>query len=250
MRKGCLGINRRPFYIVTGGPGTGKTTALAGIIQVLDRAARIAGSPPVRIALAAPTGRAAKRMEQSLGGQGIAETARTLHKLLGISFDKGTPRFDRENPLPVDLVVVDEASMIDLRMMTLLFDALPRGAHLLLVGDKDQLPSVEAGALFSDFLYGSDLPGHRLSGLILMLRNVYRSHKEIITLAGHIIEGHGKEAMAFLKGSSSEMVGYRPLRKGRSLFTGKSRFSTGRVAAPFPRFFREDRRMGRAEGRS
>ncbi len=220
VMNGCRQVNGRAFYIITGGPGTGKTTALSGIIRVLNRASELAGRPAPRMALAAPTGRAAKRMEQSLGARGIAGTARTLHKLLGISFDKGTPRFDRENPLPADLIVVDEASMIDLRMMTLLFDALPPGGHLLLVGDKDQLPSVEAGALFSDFLYRSEEPGHRMGDRILMLRNVYRSHRDIITLAGHIIEGRKEDALAFLKNEAGgDMVQYRHLpEKAESLY--------------------------------
>ncbi|MDC7220440.1 MAG: exodeoxyribonuclease V subunit alpha [Spirochaetales bacterium] len=209
VRSACLKINREPFYIITGGPGTGKTTALSGIIHALNKAALQSGREPLRIALAAPTGRAAKRMEQSLSERNISEEARTLHKMLKIRFDTGEPGYDRNNPLPADLVVVDEASMIDLRMMSLLFDALPSRGHLLLVGDKDQLPSVEAGALFSDFLYDSEKEGHRLADKVLLLKKVYRSNKEIITLAGAIIKGEKEETRRILE-EKGEAVAFHP----------------------------------------
>ena len=184
----------------------------------------------MKIALAAPTGRAAKRMEQSLAGQDEAGPASTLHKLLKIRFDSGEPGYDRDNPLPADLVVIDEASMVDLRMMSLLFDALPPRGHLLLVGDKDQLPSVEAGALFADFLHRADEEGHRLHNRVLMLRKIYRSNREIITLAGKIIEGRTAEAVELLKKSEGEgAVRYRslsertePLYREVSAFYGES----------------------------
>ncbi|MDC7222556.1 MAG: AAA family ATPase, partial [Spirochaetales bacterium] len=212
VQDACLRVNREPFFIITGGPGTGKTTALAGMIHTLNWGAELSGRSPLKIALAAPTGRAAKRMEQSLGAWNISEPARTLHKMLKISFDTGEPVYHRENPLPVDLVVVDEASMIDLRMMSLLFDALPPEGHLLLVGDKDQLPSVEAGALFSDFLYDSEQPDHRLGGKILMLKKVYRSNREIIHLASAVIEGRVEETGEILdKSGEGEAIRYRVL---------------------------------------
>jgi exodeoxyribonuclease V alpha subunit len=240
VRDACLKVNREPFFIITGGPGTGKTTALAGLIHALNKAVKQQGRDPLKIALAAPTGRAAKRMEQSLGAWNINEPARTLHKMLKIRFDTGEPGFNSSNPLPVDLIVVDEASMIDLRMMTLLFDALPPRGHLLLVGDKDQLPSVEAGALFSDFLHDSHEPGHRLSGKILMLKKVYRSNKTIINLASAIIRGEIRETLELLKNSNeNSCVHYHSLpERGEDLFQGAVRFYNEAI----PRFsggFRE-----------
>jgi len=215
-------VNRERFFIITGGPGTGKTTALAGLVRLLTEVGEREGRPPLRIALAAPTGRAAKRAEQSLNKSGVSLQARTLHKLLNIRFHTGEPGYHGKNPLPADLVVVDEASMIDLRMMSLLFDALPPGGHLLLVGDKDQLPSVEAGALFSDFLSGAEEPGHRLNEKILHLKEVFRSNSTIIDLARLVIEGKEPEVRKSLDESRGEAlhfgaVPHRPDRLYRTI---------------------------------
>ena len=151
---------RRSLLLVTGGPGTGKTTTLARVLLLLLAQARFAGVDAPRIALAAPTGRAADRMAQSLrmaslqlrdSGieaalcDALPRDARTLHRLLGSI--PGSPRFrhDATNPLPYDVIVVDEASMVDLPLMCKLVEAVAGGARLLLLGDPDQLPSVEAG---------------------------------------------------------------------------------------------------------
>ncbi len=126
--------------VVTGGPGTGKTTLVNGIIRILERKGR-------RILLAAPTGRAAKRMAETTGRE-----ARTLHRLL--EFDPKTMRFqrDRERPLDADLVIVDEASMIDAVLAYDLLKALPPPCQLLLVGDVDQLPSVGPGSVLQEVI--------------------------------------------------------------------------------------------------
>ena len=151
---------RRSLLLVTGGPGTGKTTTIARVLLLLLAQARAAGVDAPRIALAAPTGRAADRMAQSLRvaaahlrGNGVEAAlcdalpsdARTLHRLLGGI--PGSPRFrhDASSPLPYDVIVVDEASMVDLPLMCKLVEAVAGGARLLLLGDPDQLPSVEAG---------------------------------------------------------------------------------------------------------
>lgn len=158
-RAAALALLRRLLF-VTGGPGTGKTTTVARLLALLAAQAREAGHAAPRIALAAPTGRAAERMAQSLASavaqmraagidsalcDALPAEARTLHRLLGPVGD--TPRFrhDRDNPLPFDAVVVDEASMVDLPLMCKLVEAVPGGARLILLGDRDQLPSVEAG---------------------------------------------------------------------------------------------------------
>jgi exodeoxyribonuclease V alpha subunit len=148
------------FTLISGGPGTGKTTTVTKLLALL-----VAQSEqPLLIRLAAPTGKAAARLTESiakakteLAGQlnaawlaGIPTQASTLHRLLGVI--PGLPEFrhNGQNPLPLDVLVVDEASMIDLPMMARLLAALPPQARLILLGDKDQLASVEAGAVLGD----------------------------------------------------------------------------------------------------
>ncbi|WP_237657939.1 exodeoxyribonuclease V subunit alpha [Tolumonas lignilytica] len=148
------------FTLISGGPGTGKTTTVTKLLALL-----VAQSEqPLLIRLAAPTGKAAARLTESISGAkvklaglvnddwlaGIPTQASTLHRLLGVI--PGQPEFQHnaQNPLPLDVLVVDEASMIDLPMMARLLAALPPQARLILLGDKDQLASVEAGAVLGD----------------------------------------------------------------------------------------------------
>lgn len=154
------------FCIITGGPGTGKTTTVVKILALLQECAEQA----LFIALAAPTGKAAMRLQESIGGsksalpcpdeikRSIPETVTTLHRLLGSRPPSPYFRHNTEKPLPFDLVVVDEASMVDLALMSKLVDALKPGARLILLGDKDQLASVESGAVLADLT--AALPGH------------------------------------------------------------------------------------------
>ena len=150
----------RRFAVISGGPGTGKTTTVVKVLALL-----LEQDPALRIALAAPTGKAAARLSESVGnGKGhiasvgaisgevlerIPEQAQTIHRLLGYGAD-GLFRRDADDPLPVDCLVVDEASMIDLPLMARLLDALPTAARLVLLGDRDQLASVEAGNVLGD----------------------------------------------------------------------------------------------------
>jgi exodeoxyribonuclease V alpha subunit len=141
----------RPLTLVTGGPGTGKTALLAGIVRAL----RHLGLEADEIALAAPTGRAANRIAESLGaGAADAPEPRTLHRLLGFRGGRaaraGEFRHHENFPLPHGAVLVDEASMIDLGLMERLARALRPDARLVLLGDADQLPSVDAGAVFRE----------------------------------------------------------------------------------------------------
>lgn len=153
------------LLFITGGPGTGKTTTIACLLVLLTAQLRDLddGTPP-RVALAAPTGRAAERMAQSLRNaaeqlrtlgvdaalcDALPREARTLHRLLGSLGDSPRFRHDRDNPLPFEVIVVDEASMVDLPLMCKLVEAVPDGARLILIGDRDQLPSVEAGDVLS-----------------------------------------------------------------------------------------------------
>ena len=158
---------RHALLLVTGGPGTGKTTTTARLLVLLVAQALHAGRASPRIALAAPTGRAAERMSESvrqavqaLAAMGVdadllaalPTSGTTLHRLLGTIPDSPRFRHDGDNPLPFDVVVVDEASMIDLPLMAKLVDAVASGTRLVLLGDPDQLPSVEAGDVLAAIL--------------------------------------------------------------------------------------------------
>ncbi|MFM0703580.1 exodeoxyribonuclease V subunit alpha [Paraburkholderia sediminicola] len=166
QRVACAVALRRRFTLITGGPGTGKTYTVARLLALLFATAA-AGSEP-RVALAAPTGKAAARLTASISSAlenldvqlangvharelaGMIGPARTLHKLLGARPDTARLRHDAANPLDVDVIVVDEASMVHLGMMAALLNAIPPHARLILLGDKDQLASVEAGAVLGD----------------------------------------------------------------------------------------------------
>lgn len=161
QKLACALATRGAFSIVTGGPGTGKTTTVVRLLALLQAPAVEAGTP-LRIRLAAPTGKAAARLTESISlqvkslevddnlRQKIPSDVTTVHRLLGSR--PGTRHFRHHagNRLPLDVLVVDEASMIDLEMMANVLDALPDHARLVLLGDKDQLASVEAGAVLGD----------------------------------------------------------------------------------------------------
>ena len=142
-------LNSR-VQVITGGPGVGKTTILQAVLKVLSARKVV----PV---LCAPTGRAAKRLSESSGF-----SARTIHRLLEYQPEVGFTR-NRDKPLAGDLFVVDELSMVDIRLLYRLLDALPENAHLLLVGDADQLPSVGPGAVLRDILDSEVVPVSRLT---------------------------------------------------------------------------------------
>lgn len=168
QRIACALAARQRFAIITGGPGTGKTTTVVRLLALLQaQAMGKAEGSPMRIALTAPTGKAAARLNESIGSQvkeldlsglpgdenlrdHIPEEVTTLHRLLGARPDSRHFRHHRGNPLHLDLVVVDEASMVDVEMMARLLDALPAATRVILLGDKDQLASVEAGAVLGN----------------------------------------------------------------------------------------------------
>jgi exodeoxyribonuclease V alpha subunit len=145
----------RPLTIVSGGPGTGKTTTVVNVL-----ACALAGNPDCRIRLAAPTGKAAARMLEAIRNaaahlpaelrERLPAESFTVHRLLGVLPGGGGFRHHIDNPLPIDLLVVDEASMLDLALATKLVEAVPPAARIILLGDKDQLAAVESGAVFSE----------------------------------------------------------------------------------------------------
>ncbi|WP_207061846.1 exodeoxyribonuclease V subunit alpha [Motiliproteus sp. SC1-56] len=150
-----------PFSVLSGGPGTGKTYTVARLLATLQRLA----DQPMRIALATPTGKAKQRLQESIAGaktqlaasgvdadllKAIPEQAHTLHSLLGVRPNSIRLRYDADHPLPVDLLLIDEASMVDLPMMTRVLRALPDTARLVLVGDANQLPSIAVGSVLAD----------------------------------------------------------------------------------------------------
>lgn len=156
----AVALTRR-FAVISGGPGTGKTTTVAKLLSALVHQSNQQGSEPV-IKLVAPTGKAAARLTESIGQalddlpisdqvrQQLPTESSTIHRLLGAIPGRVGFRHDNSNPLHLDVLVLDEASMVDLPMMYRLLDALPSHARLILLGDKDQLASVEAGAVLSD----------------------------------------------------------------------------------------------------
>ncbi|TXH88653.1 MAG: exodeoxyribonuclease V subunit alpha [Pseudomonas sp.] len=154
---------RRRLVVISGGPGTGKTTT---VVRLLAALLEQPGGDKLAIGLAAPTGKAAARMAEAIRNAKadlpladhlkalLPEEARTLHRLLGSRGDSPAVRHDVARPLALDVLVVDEASMVDLALMAKLVDALPPQARLILLGDKDQLAAVEAGAVFAELCEG------------------------------------------------------------------------------------------------
>jgi len=200
------------FTVLTGGPGTGKTTTVARLLALLAEQAALEGRPPLRIALAAPTGKAAARLQETVQEQ-IRELserdrqrlaglqATTLHRLLGRRPDSSSRfRHHRGNRLPHDVIVVDETSMVSLTMMARLLEAVRPTARLLLVGDPDQLASVEAGAVLADLVDGLD------PQVVAVLRTSHRFGGAIGALADAIRTGDPDATVAALRNGGSEVV--------------------------------------------
>ena len=150
------------FTVISGGPGTGKTTTVTRLLAMLVELNLSQGKKPPLIRLVAPTGKASARLTESIGGalqqlncdervrDNIPSEAGTIHRLLGVIPNSHDFRHNQDNPLHLDILVVDEASMVDLPMMTRLLAALPATARIILLGDRDQLASVEAGSVLGD----------------------------------------------------------------------------------------------------
>ena len=264
------------LLLVTGGPGTGKTTTIARLLLLLVAQALQSGGMPPRIALAAPTGRAAERMAESLRTavatlrdtpgvesalcDALPTQASTLHRLLGTIPDSPHFRFDADNPLPFDIVVVDEASMVDLPLMCKLAEAVPIGARLVLLGDPDQLPSVEAGDVLTAMLAaagagdtlqcppalvpllgpGGETPGQQgrstLSGHHVHLLRGYRQAVtlDLSPLAAAVREGDADSALGLLRSGQLSGVHFHenlfdPLHAQRDALLSHWRVLSGMV---------------------
>lgn len=211
---------RHGVTLITGGPGTGKTTTVVKIISLL---AAHDATRRIDIAMAAPTGKAAARLKEAVEsarasmagdpsiGAAIPSEATTLHRLLGAV--PGSVRFRRgpDNPLPHDVVIVDEASMIDLPMMARLVGALSPGARLILLGDRDQLSSVEPGKVFGDLCDTSG--GNRLKDSVVVLRKSWRFDEKsgIGALARLVNDGRGEPALELAGSGRFDDVAWHPL---------------------------------------
>lgn len=175
QRQAITSAVSRGLMILTGGPGTGKTTALNAIISIFEKQGR-------NVLLAAPTGRAAKRMSDLTGKE-----AKTIHRLLEVVYDAGgklTFAHNENNPLECDVIVIDEMSMVDVILFEKLLRALRLGCRIIMVGDSDQLPSVGAGNLLSDLIECGIVP-------VVALKEIFRQARQscIITNAHKIVSG-------------------------------------------------------------
>ncbi|OGQ85781.1 MAG: exodeoxyribonuclease V subunit alpha [Deltaproteobacteria bacterium RIFOXYD12_FULL_56_24] len=234
QRMACAGIFRERLGLITGGPGTGKTTLVAKYLALVLLHAKGAGEPLPRILLLAPTGKAAARLTESLqkkaGDSSLPQEllaslptqAATIHRALGYRAEHPTTfRHNRENSLSCKVVVVDEASMIDVALMAKLFAAVPPTARLVLLGDKDQLASVEAGSILGD-ICGAVFDNRAGSGENPLARCVVRltesfrfsPHAGIGALASAIHAGKADEVVALAQHGSAEVSLLPPLVQG------------------------------------
>ena len=201
---------RRRLAIISGGPGTGKTTTVTLLLaRILEE------NPEARIALAAPTGKAAARLLDTLRERaaGLPEKVRarlpaeahTIHRLLGVTSGPGRFRHDAANSLALDVLVVDEASMLDLSLAVHLVEAVPEAARLVLLGDKDQLAAVEVGSVFAEL---AARERSRLANCVVWLSESYRfpASSGIGRLAADINAGEPERALAWMTRGAGESI--------------------------------------------
>lgn len=232
--------------IISGGPGTGKTTT---VLHILARLLQEPGNERLRVALAAPTGKAAARLEETLRTgletldcpedvkARMPVSASTIHRLLGVKGNSIYFRHDRQNPLPFDLLVIDEASMVALPLLSKLFDALPERCRVILLGDRDQLASVEPGAVLADIVDAAVSPESLLQDAVVTLEKNYRFSERsgIHHLCGAVRQGDPKQAIRILHEQSYPDLVSSELGEGREW---TARFSEA-VLAGFAAFAAE-----------
>ncbi|MDR3580331.1 MAG: exodeoxyribonuclease V subunit alpha [Oryzomonas sp.] len=228
QREAARSALTRGFTVVSGGPGTGKSATVARILALI---VELAHDPP-RIVLATPTGKAAMRLRRSIVlalerlplrdglRQTLSAEVTTIHRLLGVKPGTASCRYNRKNRLACDVLVVDEASMVDLPLMARLLEALPDSARVILLGDRDQLASVEAGAVLADICAGSAAPSAGEPGrpAVVRLTRSYRfgSDSGIGNLSRLVNAGDGEAALDLLASGRYGDVSWRPLPAGRA----------------------------------
>ncbi len=218
QKDAVLAAASKPFSVISGGPGSGKTSTIVRILAVL-----LALNPECRIALAAPTGKAAARMtvsiRQLVDQVGLDNStkfkmpgeATTIHRLLG--YRRNGFNYNELHRLPVDCVVIDEASMIDLKLMYQLLAALPHQAQLILLGDRDQLASVAAGNILGDITghgHALDIGTTAIATSIALLRNSYRFNRDnaISEIASLVNQGQSVAATDLLRSTDRGLLWY------------------------------------------
>lgn len=252
QKVACALALRNRLTVISGGPGTGKTTTVTRLLALLQESAIAEQGRPLILHLAAPTGKAAARLSQSLSGAmealevsediraALPREATTLHRLLGVQRDSRHFRHNVDHPLALDLLVVDEASMVDLELMAALLAALPPQARLIMLGDRDQLASVEAGAVLGDLCLGAEqgrysdevqtlltratgalptgpaLAPSVLSDHVVVLKKSYRFHEHsgIGALARAVNEGN-VPAIGQCWQQGYEDIGFQQLNEGQ-----------------------------------
>ena len=205
QRDAVRAVFENTAVVITGGPGTGKTTIIKTIINIMEKQGK-------RIALTAPTGRAAKRMTEAAGCE-----ARTIHRLLEYGYGENGFTRNQDNPIDTDVIIVDEMSMVDVQLLWSLLRATRAGTRLIMVGDADQLPSVGAGNVLRDIIASETVP-------VVRLTEIYRQggRSAIVTNAHRINNGqppilHGEEEFGFEQIDSAEDI----LRRLTALCSGK-----------------------------
>jgi exodeoxyribonuclease V alpha subunit len=218
QRAALVSALREPLFVLSGGPGTGKTTWTAAWLRALMR---LPGADPARVRLCAPTGRAARRLAESLrerlgslAGGAADDAARevsvtTLHGLLGYRAFEGTFARGPGDPIDADWVLLDEASMTDVFLLAALLRAMHPGARLVLAGDPDQLPPVEAGSVLAELLPGEGSGGPVPS---VTLDTGHRSRREVAALAAAVRAGDAEAVLSALGSPSPEEAVFDPAR--------------------------------------
>jgi exodeoxyribonuclease V alpha subunit len=261
QKVACALAARNRFSVITGGPGTGKTTTVLNLLAALQSMACQSPTadpddPYLRIRLSAPTGKAAARLSESIGGAlsrvplsrlpgapdpaAIPTEVTTLHRLLGSRPGSRQFRYNEDNPLPLDILVIDEASMVDVDLMASVFAALPETARLIMLGDKDQLASVDAGAVLGELCQRANA-GHYRPETLEWLETVtgYRLPHELADPEGQPLD----QAVGMLRKSYrfDEHSGIGVL----ALATNAGRFDSGLIKQCQSRAFPDVAWLGR-----